>query len=58
MKYKVKDNNIRNDFTEISTSVNVVGCIFALSPNAFEIVTFQICDLEKLSQDNKVCHSQ
>ena len=60
MKVKVMQYNIRNGAIpwQISTSVKVIWCIFAIALAVSEILMFQICDLEKIDQGHKVQHLQ
>ena len=59
-KVKVTDYNIQNDVIRwrISTSLNVIGLIFATALTVSEILTFQVCDIETIGQGHEVQQSQ
>ena len=59
MNVKVVENNIRSDAItwRISTYLKVIDFIFMWFLTVFEILTFQIFDLENVSQGQRVQHS-
>ena len=56
---KITENRLHNDviWGRIATSIQVIGRIFAPALTAFEMLTFQMYDLENLGQDHEVWHS-